>query len=267
MCANIFTPLKVISVSGLAAFRIAARDARISGREDSTLPRGSYEAFSRSGFEPLAATVPWQRRARWEFPAEFALQQAMCGESQQASRQRSRSAKSQIRETLFPCRLDCAQRRGLPAAAEPTSGAHSGTLPHSCRPLHKRPPPAQTAPHLPNAHRRSNTFGVKSGSNPAKGGQTPIERAFSAVLFALCSPHRHRPIHQGIIWKCKLLLHLGNFRAFFIDNGFSLALGFLYRHFMLTIECGFSSPRVNLWYLSHGLCLQEHVCSGSTSCD
>src|SRR5579864_9441469 len=114
LCANIFTVLRGVSFGEPLVFQTMAGDEQTSGREDSIHPQGWYGGFWRSRSARLVATTPWRRPGRWGSPTEPAQQQAKCGESQPASRQRSRSARWQTREILCPFHLDCAQKRESP---------------------------------------------------------------------------------------------------------------------------------------------------------
>jgi len=53
------------------------------------------------------------------------------------------------------------------------------------------------------------------------------EREFAALLFVVCSLSKNPAVRVGISQKCKLLLHLGNSRAFSVDNNLRLTYDFL----------------------------------------
>ena len=52
------------------------------------------------------------------------------------------------------------------------------------------------------------------------------ERRFAAYTFVFCSTCENSPSIRYKHRKCKLLLHLGNSRAFFVDNKLSLSYDF-----------------------------------------
>jgi len=208
-----------VSFGERVAFQTVAGDVQTSVREDSIHPQGWYEVFWRSRFERLVATTPWRRPGRSESLTESALQQAECGESQLASRQRSRLMRSRTREILCPFRLDCERKRESPAASGSTSVAHFGISPRSCRPLHKRPSPSSKlhlgCQILPEDPKPSTQNQYPSPTTTAKSLR---ERAISGAIFVVCSLQPSTVTQEVIARKCKLLLHLGNSVAFFVDK-------------------------------------------------
>jgi hypothetical protein len=249
------------------AFRTVAGGVQTSVREDSIHPRGWYAVFWHSRSERLVAKAPWLRRVRSESPAEPALQQAECGESQLASRRRSRSTRWRTREILCPFRLDCERKRESPAATGPTSAAHFGTSPRSCRLLHKRPSPGSKL-HLGCQIRPGDP--IPSTQNrypsPTTTAKPLRERASSGVVFVVCSLHPETVTCEIIPRKCKLLLHLGNSAAFFVDKGLPRTVRFPYRHSVLTsLSAVFFLSPCQPCGNSHDLCAEEHVCFGCSN--
>ncbi len=159
---------------------------------------------------------------RWGFPAATARLQAEPGGSRPAFRPRSHSRRWQIPEIPFPCRRGCEQKRGSQAAIEPTSAAHFPPLDRACGALHR-------AERYLREHLRgqmSAKSGVKSGNKtslrPSWTAKQAKQQEFPAAIFAVYSLSQNPPISVRSPRKCKLLLHLGNSRAFFVDNKLGL---------------------------------------------
>jgi hypothetical protein len=201
------------------AFRTVAGVAQTSSREDSIHPQEWYEVFWRSRSGRLVATEPSPPPEHLGSPTESAQRQAECGESQLASLRRSRSTRWQIREILYPFRLDCERKRESPAATGPTSAAHFGISPRSCRPLHKRPSPGSKlhlgCQILPEDPKPSTQNQYPSPTTTAKSLR---ERAISGAIFVVYSLQPNTVTQEVIARKCKLLLHLGNSVAFSVDK-------------------------------------------------
>ncbi len=195
---------------------------------------------------------------RWESQGESARWRAVFGGSRPAFRLRSRSRRSQTPEIPCPCHHGCAQKRGSQVAIGPTCAAQFLPLRRSCRRFHR-------CRHPPTEHMRGQISG-KHRTKPAKETRIPPsptpkparKREFAALLFALPSVSENPPNGLRSSQKCKLLLHLGNSRAFSVDNKMRLTYDFATG---TRPERSSAVPPlpVNLWF-PHGHCPKEHVC-------
>ena len=89
------------------------------------------------------------------------------------------------------------------------------------------------------------------------------EPAISGVVFVIYSLPANVVNFEVTVWKCKLLLHLGNSAAFFVDKGLACTVRFLYRHSVLTsLSAVFFLSPCQPCGNSHDLCPEEHVCFG-----
>jgi len=173
-------------------------------------------------FEKPAAIGLTTPLGRWEFPAATARLQAEGGGSRPAFRRRSRSARWQIPEIRCPSHRGCERKRGSQAAIEPTSAAHFPPSDHACRAPHR-------AELCVREHLRGQMFGksaVKPGNKtkvrPSRTAKQARGREFPVAIFAVYSLSGNPPSASRNPQKCKLLLHLGNSRAFFVDNKLAL---------------------------------------------
>ena len=96
----------------------------------------------------------------------------------------------------------------------------------------------------------------KSDIDPTFDGKTRKKAGiFGQCIRLLFAIRTIRHLRTQIAQKCKLLLHLGNSVAFFVDNPTAADIRFSLPALRVDkFECGFSSPRVNLWSFSYGLC-------------
>src|SRR5271169_2610178 len=195
---------------------------------------------------------------RWESQGGSARWRAVSAGSRPAFRLRSRSRRSQTLEIPCPCYHGCVQKRGSQGATGPTCAAHFLPLRRSCRRFHRCRHPRQE-------HMRGQISG-KHRTKPAKETRIPPsptakparKREFAALLFALPSVSENRPNGPRGSQKCKLLLHLGNFRAFSVDNKMRLTYDFP-TGTRLDRSSAIPPLPVNLWF-PHGHCAKEHVC-------
>jgi len=81
-------------------------------------------------------------------------------------------------------------------------------------------------------------------STPKPAGK----RRFTAYTFVFYSICGNSPSLRSKHPKCKLLLHLGNSRAFFVDNKLSLSYDFSTGGCPEIDRCSSPSPRLNLWF-------------------
>ncbi len=65
-------------------------------------------------------------------------------------------------------------------------------------------------------------LGEKTEVRPSRTAKPAKQQEFSALLFAIYSLSKNLPSAAVIRQKCKLLLHLGNSRAFSVDNKLAL---------------------------------------------
>jgi len=224
--ANIFTPQKRFSAVGRWDWWAEAEDARTSDPAGNILRLAWSVEPSLAGSGKLLAVAPAPLPGRWGSPAGPEQSRAVPGESQPTFRPRSRSEPSQIPETPCPYHHGCEQKRGWPAATSPTSAARLPLSRRSCRPLLCTQP-------LRREHLRGQIpakFGREPGRNteprPSRTEKPVKQRQFPALLFAFCSVLINPAVSSSSAQKCKLLLHLGNSRAFYVDNKLCLTYDF-----------------------------------------
>jgi hypothetical protein len=69
--------------------------------------------------------------------------------------------------------------------------------------------------------------GMKPNLPPSSTPKPARERELAALFFVFCSRSKNLAVRVCIPQKCKLLLHLGNSRAFSVDNNLRLSYDFL----------------------------------------
>jgi hypothetical protein len=168
--------------------------------------------------------------ARLEYPVADAEHAVECGGLPPASLLRSHSKPWRTPGTpclFLPC---CARIRGSQAAVWSTSASLSSTVPRSCKALQsafqlrfKAPQRPNLEPSVPEGSPQNTSISGKQAELPRR---TVNFGRYVRCLFAL----DFAPEPLSGARKCKLLLHLGNSVAFFIDKPDTLPYDFSCQH-------------------------------------
>jgi len=214
---NNFTSQNQLSVLWAFWRQSSAAVGRILAPTDGSPQIECFAGLWRAGCAKFSVARSLRPRGHWESPVGPPRRRAGLGGASKACPPRSRSAPWQTQE--IPCLYHhgCEQRSVWPAEV----GAIFAVRHVVCRCAsfsHLTIQPPTAAPWGPMPGESGVRHPCVTTNPRIQPPKHPSMPSFSGVLFVFCSRSMENAAGSPIKRKCKVLLHLGNSVAFFVDN-------------------------------------------------